>query len=159
MRWRILRFGSLSRRHPMYEQIVYVSRALPDMDARGVYDIIRVAHNRNSKLGLTGALIFIDGYFLQVIEGNSHFLRERFAIIAADPRHTDLQLRRSVAIRERAFPDEWMALRHGDAIDDGLKQDFDYVPGFPASHFDADKLVEFALACYQPYSGTQPGAL
>lgn len=68
---------------------------MPDMDAPGVYDIIRVSHNRNSKHQLTGTLIFIDGYFLQVLEGHRHYLRERFAIIAADPRHTDVAHRTS----------------------------------------------------------------
>ena len=143
----------------MYEQLVYVSRAAPGMDAHSAYDIIRVSHNRNSKHGLTGALVLIDGYFLQVLEGHSHSLRERFAIIEADPRHTHVSVRQSIAKRERTFPDEWMALRHGDAVDESLKLDFGYAPGFPATHFTGEKLVEFALACYQPYRKTQSGAL
>ena len=143
----------------MYEQLVYVSRATPDMDVRGAYDIIRVSHNRNSECQLTGTLILIDGYFLQVLEGHSHLLRERFAIIAADPRHTDVSVRQSIAVSERTFPDEWMALRHGDAVDERVKLDFDYVPGFPATHFEGEKLVRFALACYQPYRKTQFGPL
>lgn len=68
---------------------------MPDMEARGVCQIIRVFHNRNSKHQLTGTLILIDGYFLQVLEGHSHYLRERFAIIAAAPRHTDVAHRTS----------------------------------------------------------------
>lgn len=143
----------------MIEQLVYVSRATPGVDERSAYDIIRVSFNRNSQHQLTGALIFVDGCFLQVLEGHSHNLRERFAIIAADPRHTDVSVRQSVVLRERTFPDEWMALRHGDAIDDGLKLEFGYVAGFPATHFDGAKLVEFVLACYRPYRQTQPGAL
>ena len=143
----------------MYEQLVYVSRAAPNMDAHSVYDIIRVSHNRNSKYQLTGALILIDGYFLQVLEGHSHYLHERFAIIAADPRHTDVSMRQSIAKSERTFPDEWMALRHGDAVDERLKLDFGYVPGFPATHFDGEQLIQFALACYQPYRKTQSGPL
>jgi Sensors of blue-light using FAD len=143
----------------MHEQLVYVSRAVPGVGARAAYEIIRVSHNRNSLHQLTGALILIDGHFLQVLEGHSHTVRERFAVIAADPRHTDVSVRQSVATRERTFPDEWMALRHGDAIDEGLKLDFGYACGFPATHFDGPKLVEFALACYQPYRKTQSGAL
>ncbi len=143
----------------MYEQIVYVSLAMPDVDAQGAYDIISMSHNRNSKHGLTGTLILMDGFFLQVLEGHRHALRERFAIIAADPRHTDVSVRQSIAISERTFPDEWMALRHGDAVDESLKLDFAYVPGFPATHFGGEKLVEFARACYQPYRKTQSGAL
>ena len=50
----------------------------------GVYDNIRVAHNRNSECNLTGALLFLDGYFVQVLEGEPLRVQERFAIIAAD---------------------------------------------------------------------------
>ena len=143
----------------MFEQLVYVSRAMPGLNGRGAYDIIRVSHNRNSRCGLTGTLILLDGYFLQVLEGHRHALRERFAIIEADPRHSEVSVRHSIAMNDRIFPDEWMALRHGDAIDEDLKLDFCYVPGFPETHFDGKKLIEFALACYHPYRRTQPGAL
>jgi len=109
--------------------------------------------------GLTGTLILMDGFFLQVLEGYRHALRERFAIIAADPRHCDVNVRQSIAINERTFPDEWMALRHGDAVDEGLRVGFGYVPGFPGTHFGGEKLVAFALACYHTYRKTQSGAL
>ena len=70
-----------------------------------------------------------------------------------------MSVRQSVEMSERTFPDEWMALRHGDAVDEDLKLDFCYAPGFPETHFDGAKLVEFALACYHPYRRTQPGTL
>ena len=143
----------------MYEQLVYISRAMPDLNAKGAYDIIRVSHNRNSKYGLTGTLILLDGYFLQVLEGHRHALRERFAIIEVGPRHTDISVRHSITMSERGFPNEWMALRHGDAVEEHLKLDFGYLPGFPETHFGGEKLVEFALACYHPYRKTQPGSL
>jgi hypothetical protein len=93
----------------MFERIAYVSRALASTGLREVYDIVRVANNRNAELGLTGALIFLDGYFLQVIEGLPHPLHDRFAIIAADTRHTEVSVRLSVNITTLAFPDYWMA--------------------------------------------------
>ena len=133
----------------MIERIVYVSRAAPGVGARDVYDIVRVAHNRNSRLGLTGALLLLDGHFLQVLEGDGYRLRERFAVIAADPRHLEVSVRQSVAIRAMSFADEWMALREGSV---GLKpvlRTFDYAPGFPPDRFDGDRLVAFALACHQ----------
>ena len=68
--------------------------------------------------------------------------------MSADPRHSDVNVRH-----------EWMALRHGDAVDENLKLDFDYVPGVPATQFDGGKLIRFALACYQPYRKTQSSAL
>ena len=133
----------------MIERIVYVSRAAPGVDARDAYDIVRRAHNRNSRFGLTGALIFLDGHFLQVLEGDADALRARFGVIATDPRHVDLSIRQSASIREATFPDEWVALREGSV---GLKpvlRAFDYEPGYPPERFDGDRLVAFALACYR----------
>ena len=105
----------------MVEQIVYVSKALPGIGAAGVYDIVRVSNNRNSQFGLTGMLIYLDGYFLQVLEGEARVLRERFDYIRGDLRHTDVDVRRTMAQRELSFPDEWMSLRDGAAIDAATK--------------------------------------
>ncbi len=136
----------------MFERIAYVSRALASTGLREVHDIVGVANNRNAERGLTGALIYLDGYFLQVIEGLPGPLHERFAIIATDPRHTEVSVRLSVKITALAFPESWMALRQGDAILEATKRAFDYRPGFPADAFDGDKLVAFVLACCTAHS-------
>ena len=136
----------------MFERIAYVSRALPSTDLREVHHIVSVANNRNSESGLTGALIYLDGHFLQVIEGLPGPLQERFAIIAADPRHTELSVRLTAKINSLAFPESWMAIRHGDAILEATKRAFDYQPGFPVAAFDGEKLVAFALACCTAHS-------
>ncbi len=136
----------------MTERIVYVSRAAPGIAARDAYDIIRVSHNRNSKLGLTGALIFLDGHFLQVLEGDRFRVRERLAAISADPRHSGLELRQTAAAPVRAFADDWMALRLGDGISEATRQAFGYVPGFPPERFNADQLVAFAQACCRDHA-------
>lgn len=131
----------------MFERIAYVSHAVPATGLREVYDIVRVANNRNAEFGLTGVLIFLDGYFLQVIEGLPSPLHQRFEIIAADSRHTELSIRLAVQVPSLAFPESWMAVRQGDAILEATKLAFDYQPGFPAASFDGEKLVAFALAC------------
>jgi hypothetical protein len=131
----------------MFERLVYVSRAAPGVGARDAYDIIRIAHNRNSQAGLTGALVFIDGHFVQVLEGDSFHVRQRYAKIAADPRHVDVQLRECVAIAERLFPSDWMALRQGDGVPLAVQRQFGYEPGFPSSTFPPDRLVAFVRAC------------
>lgn len=131
----------------MFERLVYVSRVAPGVGPRDAYDIVRTAHNRNSQIGLTGALLFIDGCFVQVLEGDSFHLRQCFAKIAADPRHVDVQLRECVAIAERLFPREWMALRQGDGVPLAVQQAFGYVAGFPPAIFPPERLVGFVRAC------------
>lgn len=131
----------------MNEQIIYVSRAAPGVGDSEAFNIIRVAHNRNSQFGLTGALILLDGYFLQVIEGDAWQLKARFEAIARDPRHTDLQVRARGPVQAPDFPGHWMALRHGDAIGPALRQRFGYVPGFGAVQMAPRQLLAFAQAC------------
>ena len=131
----------------MHDRLVYVSRAAPGIGARDAYDIIRVSHNHNSRFGLTGALILIDGHFLQVLEGDPFQVRTLYARIAADPRHTNLELRQSTRIAQLSFASEWMALRHDDGIDAPTRQAHGYAPGFPPDRFDGDRLVAFVSAC------------
>jgi hypothetical protein len=121
----------------MFERLVYVSRAAQGISARDCYDIIRVAHNRNSQFGLTGALLFLDGYFIQVLEGDRFRMRERFETIAADRRHTDVDLRQRVSCDELLFTGDWMALRSDAEVDPALKARFGYQAGLPASTFSA----------------------
>ena len=131
----------------MYQRLVYVSQASPGVAARDTYDIIRVAVNRNSQLGLTGALLFLDGHFIQLLEGQPHQVEARFKRIAADARHSSLSLRQTLRTSELLFPADWMALRSEQQIAPGVKQAFAYQPGLPATQFDPDRIVSFLLAC------------
>ena len=131
----------------MYQRLVYVSLAAPGLAARDTYDIIRVATNRNSQLGLTGALLFLDGYFVQLLEGQPHPVQRRFERIGADPRHHSVSLRLTLSTPELLFADDWMALRNESQIAPGVKQAFGYQPGLPEAAFDADRIVRFLLAC------------
>lgn len=142
----------------MFERIIYVSRAAPGISARDTYEIIRVSHNRNRQFGLTGALILLDGYFLQVLEGDGRGVRQRFAAISADTCHSGLEVRQRTFLRRLAFPDEWMAFRSGTEIAPAIKEAFDYLPGFPTHRFEADKLLAFALACCQPHAESRAAA-
>ena len=132
----------------MLERVVYVSRAAVGVGMTDAYDIIRTSHNRNSAYGLTGALALVDGWFVQVLEGDAFHVRERYERISADPRHTDVQLREQRAITAITFPGEWMALRSGAQIGPELREQFAYSPGFPAEQFDGERLHAFLRACW-----------
>ena len=131
----------------MFDRLLYVSHASTHLSPRDVYDIIRGAHNRNSRFGLTGGLLYMDGQFVQVLEGEAFRLRQRFAVIAADPRHRDVQVRYSATALERLFPDDWMALRLQGEIDPQVLTALGYQAGLPAEQFDGSALVELVQAC------------
>jgi Sensors of blue-light using FAD len=130
----------------MFERLVYVSRATAGTGASAVYDIIRTSHNRNSVLGLTGGLLYIDDHFVQVLEGEQLRVRERFERIACDPRHTNVEVRQVIASERPVFPGEWMAVRHGAEIGPELRAAFGYEPGLPAARFDGERIIAFVLA-------------
>lgn len=133
----------------MYERLAYVSVAAPGIAARDCYDIIRVAHNRNSQQQLTGGLLFLDGHFVQVLEGHPRRLRQRYDIIAADVRHHDVQLCQTVVTDRLLFADDWMALRSDAEIPLDLRARWDFGPGWWTHRPDAGHIVEFVRACCQ----------
>ena len=126
-------------------RLVYVSRAAPRLGTAEVYAIIRRAHAGNGAAGVTGALVFLDGWFAQALEGPGPGLDAIWARLTRDPRHQGIERR----IRERglcrlfACP---MALRTAADLDPDLLAAFGYRPGFPVEAFPAAVLLEFLIA-------------
>lgn len=132
----------------MYQRILYVSRATEHVSMKDVYDVIRVAHNRNSNAGLTGGLLFLDDHFIQVLEGGPFAITQRYKRIATDPRHQDIQLRLDERIDELMFPSDWMALRSHDDVDPAVLAHHGYVPGLPADQFSGQQILALMADCF-----------
>jgi Sensors of blue-light using FAD len=149
----------------MLERIVYVSRAAPGLGLDAVFGVIREAHAANARDGLTGGLVFLDGAFAQVIEGERAPLGACLARIRRDPRHERLELRAREPALCRLFRGQAMALRSRACLDPLLLDGFGYRPGFPADRFPSDVLVEFMVrACRgrgrgEPRPAARPGRL
>ena len=85
---------------------------------------------------------------MQVLEGAPDRVEERFARIAADPRHGSIGLRLRQPVLRPAFAGQRMALRSRACLDPALLEAFDYRPGFPVEAFPVDDLFEFVIrAC------------
>jgi Sensors of blue-light using FAD len=141
---------------PPLERLVYVSRAAPGLVTEDVYAIIRTAHARNAVAGISGALVFLDGYFAQLIEGPPPSLSALAARLRADPRHAAIDLR----VRERAlcrlFRGQAMALRTRACFDEGFLAAAGYRARFPAEALPADLLIEFLVrACRSAFLNTR----
>lgn len=132
----------------MLQRVLYVSRAAPGVDLPQVYDIIRTSHALNPAQGLSGALVFLDGWFAQVIEGPAAPLDAAFTRICADRRHERPGLRLRCSALGRLFPGQAMALRYRACLADDFLAEFAYRPGFPVADFPADTLIEMMIrAC------------
>lgn len=130
------------------KRIIYTSQSRAGISIKDVYEIIRTSHNRNSTSGLTGGLVFVDGFFYQVLEGLPLAVDERLAKIMADPRHFDVNIRMNIIASEPLFPNDWMALREQSQIDEAVFERAGYVPGMRDDCFGPEEVEAFLLDCF-----------
>jgi Sensors of blue-light using FAD len=95
--------------------IAYVSSAITPMSEDDIAALLIAARANNRRHGITGALLYQAGRFIQIIEGPDAVLRERFDVIAADPRHRSVRVLRERAIAEREFPEWTMGFAQADS--------------------------------------------
>lgn len=100
-------------------QLAYTSLTRDRVSRTGILDILRTSRAHNVPRGVTGALLYADGAFLQVIEGPPDAVDEVYGRIRQDPRHDRVMTLLDAAVETRAFP-EWPMglLRIGDVSDD-----------------------------------------
>ena len=91
--------------------IAYVSAATDPVTDDEIAEILVHARANNLRNELTGALLYHGGRFIQILEGPEERVRERYAIIAADPRHRILEIVREKTIDARQFPEWTMGFR------------------------------------------------
>jgi hypothetical protein len=81
---------------PDLYRLVYYSRncilGLSEEVEAAVHDILRRSQKNNAAVGVTGALMFTDGYFAQVLEGRRQDVERTFERIQLDERHGEVQL-------------------------------------------------------------------
>jgi hypothetical protein len=87
----------------MLVRLLYVSRAVPAVDAEEVHSLLRQCRVNNPKHGITGVLCFADRIFMQVLEGSRAAVNQLYRRIAADGRHQDVELLSYQEIDERRF--------------------------------------------------------
>ena len=85
-------------------QLLYVSNTQPDLAPDALDNILTASRSNNAMMGITGLLLYIDGGFLQMLEGDERALRELYGRVAADRRHSSLRLMLDREVTERAFP-------------------------------------------------------
>ncbi|MCA3253123.1 MAG: BLUF domain-containing protein [Pseudomonadota bacterium] len=87
----------------MLVRLLYASRAVPAVDQEELLTILRKSKANNQPLGVTGVLCFSEGIFMQVLEGGRGPVNRLYNRIAADSRHTDVELLCYQEIGERRF--------------------------------------------------------
>jgi len=88
----------------MLTQIVYTSVAIPEIQNKDLYEILTTAVDKNGQHGITGFLVYNDGKFRQVIEGDDNDIQQLYKNIVEDERHTVCEKNIERQIIEREFP-------------------------------------------------------
>ncbi len=86
-------------------QLIYMSN-LVDGNEMVIPAILESARRNNTKNGVTGMLLYGDGSFVQVLEGDPEQVRQTFECIRNDPRHTAFFKLDELQVKQREF-DKW----------------------------------------------------
>ena len=76
----------------MAYQVIYSSQAAAPMSMAELEAILVDAREGNRRRGVTGALVYVDGVFLQILEGPRDVVKALMASIARDTRHAGLHV-------------------------------------------------------------------
>jgi len=90
-------------------QIMYSSQATKPMTIAGLEEILADARSGNQARNVTGVLVYVDGVFFQIIEGDKEIVRKVMANIADDSRHQSVKVFHEAEVDERAFESWSMA--------------------------------------------------
>jgi lipopolysaccharide biosynthesis regulator YciM len=67
--------------------LVYVSDAAEEVSKDDLLTILAESRDKNAEAGITGMLLYKDGSYMQVLEGEEDAVRALYARIRRDPRH------------------------------------------------------------------------
>jgi hypothetical protein len=93
----------------MTYQIMYSSQAAEPMTVTGLEEILTDARAGNEARNITGALVYVDGVFFQLLEGDKEVVRNVMASIACDSRHHSVKVFYEAEVDARAFESWSMA--------------------------------------------------
>ena len=90
-------------------QIMYSSQATEPMTATDLEKILTDARAGNEARNVTGVLVYVDGVFFQILEGDQVVVRNLMTNIASDTRHRSVKVFYEAPVDVRAFESWSMA--------------------------------------------------
>lgn len=87
------------------KRIIYISKVTIPISSEEIESIGIVSSRNNSRINITGILVYFDKMFFQIIEGDDKKVDQLYEKIGNDQRHHDvLRLKTEYNIIERLFP-------------------------------------------------------
>jgi hypothetical protein len=87
-------------------RIIYLSSGIKIFSDEEINDLLKVSRNNNEKNGITGLLLYSDGNFMQILEGEKEAVESTYNKILNDTRHRNIILISKEPIKKRNFK-EW----------------------------------------------------
>lgn len=98
--------------------LIYRSIATAVPDESSLVALLEHARRSNAERGITGMLLYQNGRYMQMLEGEDAAVRDLYARISADRRHRDVRLVASGELPKRHFSDWSMGFRNMDQFAD-----------------------------------------
>lgn len=96
--------------------LIYVSIATVSFSTAELIDLLQHARRNNEKANVTGMLLFKDGNFMQILEGEERVVKALAAKISRDPRHSKMITMLEGPLAEREFENWSMGFSNLDAV-------------------------------------------
>ena len=127
-------------------RLVYSSRNLlakvGQDAAEAVEQILAASQRNNSRVGVTGALLFNGGAFAQVLEGPRRSVEDTFERIQRDLRHSDVTVLQCGPVESRGFANWSMAFVGQSARGQSLWSRLAAESGFDHARLDGDAVFQ-----------------
>jgi len=91
--------------------LIYISAASHLLTNEELVDILTVSRLNNSRLGITGLMLYHEGAILQILEGEETVLKTLYRKICTDSRHKGLIKMLDIPVNERSFEDWSMGFK------------------------------------------------
>lgn len=97
--------------------LIYFSQATHAFTEADLLALLQQARARNQHQQVTGALVYGQGQFMQVLEGEQQVITQLYEHIKQDSRHRNVFKLADKEIAERHFPEWGMAFAGGNAAE------------------------------------------
>ena len=134
----------------MLHRIIYLSSASKDLTNEEVHNLLLLSKINNKKNNISGLLLFIDGNFIQVLEGDKDTINDLFQKIEKDTRHKNVTKVIEDTIESRQF-ENWdmgfSVINSKDLKEENDFKNFDFDNIFSKTDFIAETFISIFLKC------------
>jgi uncharacterized membrane protein (DUF373 family) len=109
------------------------------MSTQELLDLLKECRESNAGRGVTGMLLYGNGTFLQVLEGDEKVIDDLVEKIRKDRRHTNLQILHRISIKHRQYSDWSMGFKR---VSNKELRQIDGLRDFGETDFNADYLTQ-----------------